>query len=466
MILRFLWAIAALTLATSAVGQEPIRTLIVTGANNHDWEFTSAHYESFLEATGSFVVDITREPAATLANAEKLSSYDVLLLDYNGPRWGEPAEQNFVAAIRAGKGLVVTHASNNAFDGWQQYEEMVGLCWRDGAGHGAVHEFDVEVVDYNHPICAGLPPRIRHRDELYHGLRRTPAARLRVLLRAHSSQASGGSGKDEPMALILEYGQGRIFHTTLGHVWPGQADTRSSVTNAAFQDLVARGATWAAHRPLPPARAAAAPEDPEADAVTASQTPQRPRQPWVFRCVLDERPRVVVCALATQLWVAYDMADCSIYRVWGGDVKLDGAVYTGAHGPQPTSRGLPYFVADTSVAWQWTRDELAQGDAPLRYRGYRLQDGKVRFQYLGHSALSNVVVFETPEYSGQSGLTLTRTFDVTGLPAGVNLHLPAVSSPLLARCTVNGNFHKGGPIALSKGRTIIEQHYLRAGGVK
>src|SRR5688500_9687578 len=139
---------AAAVLALSAAvapAQDPLRVLLVTGANNHDWEWTSGEIAAALAETGRFAVTVTSEPGKDLA-APTLREHRAIVLDYNGPRWGEAAEQNFLAAVEAGAGVVVIHAANNAFDGWTEYEKLVGLLWRRGegraAGHGAYHPFD------------------------------------------------------------------------------------------------------------------------------------------------------------------------------------------------------------------------------------------------------------------------------------------------------------------------------------
>ena len=265
----------------------PIQVLLLTGTNDHDWQFTSENYKTFLEQTLRFQVTVTTTPAEVLADPAEIAKYQAFFLDYNGPRWGEAAEANFVKAIRdEGKGLVVTHASSSAFKGWQEYEQMLGYVARDGAGQGKVHDFDVQVVDHNHPVSAQLLPLSGHQDELYHGMTRVPDARLRVLLGAHSSKESGGTGKREPLVLIGQYGKGRVFHSMLGHVWPGRPETRSSVETPAFKFLISRGTEWAAgERVLIPARAFGV--------KARFSMQQRPRDPWVFRCVLDGRPRVV-----------------------------------------------------------------------------------------------------------------------------------------------------------------------------
>lgn len=71
--------------------------------------------------------------------------------------------------------------------------------------------------------------------------------------------------------------------------------------------------------------------------------PERPRDPWVFRSVLDGEPRMVVLALHEDLWVAYDAGNGELARAWTGDVVFRGAVHDAVHGPQPESRGTPHL---------------------------------------------------------------------------------------------------------------------------
>lgn len=249
---------SVLALTPIAAAQAKIPVLIVSGANNHDWEWTSPSLERMLEKTGRFEAAITYEPAKTLADAKVLASYRALVLDYNGPRWGEPAETNFLAAVKDGVGVAVIHAANNAFPGWSEYETLVGDCWREGTGHGAFHPFDLKFVDPSHPITRGLGEFRAHPDELYHKLVRTPGAQHRALATAFSTQESGGTGRDEPMVLVANYGAGRVFHTPLGHVWPGSPTQRASHDDPQFQRLVARGVEWAATGAVAEERAAVA----------------------------------------------------------------------------------------------------------------------------------------------------------------------------------------------------------------
>ncbi|HMQ01322.1 MAG TPA: cytochrome C, partial [Cyclobacteriaceae bacterium] len=70
---------------------------------------------------------------------------------------------------------------------------------------------------------------------------------------------------------------------------------------------------------------------------------KRPRDPWVFRSVLDGQPRMVTVALHDDLYLAFDARHAGLYKAWKGGVILDGAVYTTKHGPQPTTKGYAYY---------------------------------------------------------------------------------------------------------------------------
>ncbi len=242
----FLSAATALALSAAAFAQGPIKTLLVTGQNNHNWWYTSRLHEETFEATGRFDVTITDNPAKDFAQSGFLNGYQLIVLDYNGnDRWPGPAETAFTDAVKNGAGVVVIHAANNAFPGWTDYEKMVGLLWREGTGHGKVHEFTVEFIDKNHPVTKGLAD-FKTPDELYHKLVNSQKAEFGLLAQAMSSTESGGTGKAEPMAVTLAFGKGRIFHTPLGHVWKDQEATKSSVINPGFKSLVTRGGEWAA----------------------------------------------------------------------------------------------------------------------------------------------------------------------------------------------------------------------------
>jgi type 1 glutamine amidotransferase len=247
----------SLLLATSDGATPPtpradkVPVLIVTGANNHDWQYTTPRIREALERSGRFTVDVTDKAAQTLGDKNAIAKYACLVLNYNGPRWGEPAETNFLDAVRNGTGVTVIHAANNAFTDWPEYMKLVGDMWiLNVTGHGAYHTFDVKMTDHEHPITRGMPDLVGHPDELYHNLVRTEGVAVKVLATAFDDPDPKihGTGKDELMVTVHEYGKGRVFHTPLGHVWPGKESegTRATWDDSMLGVLVARGTEWAA----------------------------------------------------------------------------------------------------------------------------------------------------------------------------------------------------------------------------
>lgn len=151
-------------------------------------------------------------------------------------------------------------------------------------------------------------------------------------------------------------------------------------------------------------------------------------QPWVFRTVLDARPRVLVAALDDGLWAAWDTQRCRLFQVWkpGAEgVKLQGAAFDGAHGPQPVSDGSRLHQEPAEAAWFLP----GQGEpkvAEVRYRSHRTgKPGELTLTYavqLGEGS-GMAVIEETPSVVVGDGAVLTRKFSVSGLPAGKQLAL-------------------------------------------
>jgi uncharacterized protein len=247
----------------------PIKAVIVDGQNNHKWKATSPILEKHLLETGLFSVDVATSPPGGESQADfnpAFKDYDVVVLNYNGDLWNKNTQQAFLDYVRNGGGVVVVHAANNAFGQWKEYNEIIGIggwgdrnkasgpyCYlvdgklvhdHESDGPGGGHEGYAEIVIDNHaidhPILKGMPAKWYQQDELYNFLR-GPGQNMKVLATAYSARPKdkGGSGRHEPMLMTLTYGEGQVFHTTLGH------DVRS-VKGKGFALTYTRGAEWVA----------------------------------------------------------------------------------------------------------------------------------------------------------------------------------------------------------------------------
>ncbi|MCZ6834307.1 MAG: hypothetical protein O7G85_00900 [Planctomycetota bacterium] len=156
---------------------------------------------------------------------------------------------------------------------------------------------------------------------------------------------------------------------------------------------------------------------------------ERPRDPWVFRCVLDKQPRMVVVALHEHLWVAYDATTCTLYKAWDGDVKFQGAVYDDIHGPQPESRGTTLLQSNDDKGWGLEDESGNFVPVTPVWRGYRFQGDQVHLQFdLPFPDGSIARIREYPEVNQDEDgvIRLTRRFECSGSTDGrsIMLNLP------------------------------------------
>lgn len=224
---------------------------------------------------GGEETSMVEEPKADPDFAPEFSDYDVVIsnLGWKASDWPEATQAAFDSYVAEGGGLVIVHAANNSFGDWDAYNEMIGLGGWGGRGqhtgpyvfikddnelvsdigegecgsHGHQHEYGIKIRDKDHPITQGLPTDWLHtKDELYDRLR-GPAKNMHILATAYSDVEKNasffsplkGTGRHEPMLMTIDYGEGRVFHTVMGH-------TDYSFECVGFITTFQRGAEWAA----------------------------------------------------------------------------------------------------------------------------------------------------------------------------------------------------------------------------
>jgi len=231
--------ILLISLPTSSLAasleSKPIRVLIVTGADHpaHRWHENSLAIRDALAASKRFEARVSEDPEILATRiAER---YDVVVLNYCNWQKPSPSKQaleGLADFVKSGKGLVAIHFSSGAFPDWPEYEKLIGRVWDKVRTHDPYRTFRVNVVKREHPITRKLAD-FDISDELYFCLTGDPD--IEILLTARSQVTK----KEEPMGFVLKYGEGRVFHTPLGH------DVKS-LTASGLVQLLRRACEWAA----------------------------------------------------------------------------------------------------------------------------------------------------------------------------------------------------------------------------
>ncbi len=161
---------------------------------------------------------------------------------------------------------------------------------------------------------------------------------------------------------------------------------------------------------------------------------RRPLDVWAIRSVLDKKPRMLTVALDKDMYVAYDMARGTLYKVWKGGISMDGAAYTSKKEIQPTSWGADYLTDSTQhFTWTVQRDGKTQ-EVQMQSKGYLFRKNQIYLNYdLIVSGRDTISIEERPEYvrntEGKPGLE--RIFVTKNVPPNVKLTLKATLGNLI-----------------------------------
>ncbi|MEM6689009.1 MAG: ThuA domain-containing protein [Planctomycetota bacterium] len=262
---------AALCIPNSLFAEEKIKVLIADGPQKaHKYLDTTPALKQLFEKFPQFEVDHSRSSVETCKDGSyqpEFKKYDVIVMNegFGAADWPKATQKAFEEYMANGGGMVSIHAANNCWPSWVEYNKMTGLGgWggrnensgpylyfnsdgelvRDtskgrGGAHGPQHEFEMVVRDNEHPIMKGLPSTFKHGpDELYDKLR-GPAENVTILATAFSSEKYKGTGRHEPALMVVSYGEGRVFHSILGH-------HVQQIKEGSFVTTFIRGTEWAA----------------------------------------------------------------------------------------------------------------------------------------------------------------------------------------------------------------------------
>jgi type 1 glutamine amidotransferase len=256
--------VLAMTMITANSMAEQIKVLIVDGFSNHDWKHSTQLLQQILEGSGDFAVEVSTFDGDGWK--PEFQRYDVVIQNCNdikgGEQWSRAAQDALEYYVQNGGGLYVFHSANNAFLNWPDYNRMIGLGWRDkdfgwaitlkdggtvvkipaGEGEDTGHGDRVNALITRigeHPIHTGLPKTWMAADIEVYRYGRGPAENLTVLSFAHDEKTT----LDFPVEWTVDYGKGRVYTSTFGHVWHDQK-TPEGMLCAGHQTLIPRIVQW------------------------------------------------------------------------------------------------------------------------------------------------------------------------------------------------------------------------------
>jgi type 1 glutamine amidotransferase len=171
--------------------------------------------------TGAFTTVVSNDPA--MFDGTNLQQFDaVCLVSTTGNIFDtDERRKNIIDFVQGGKGVVGIHAATDSNYDWPQYVEMIG-GWFDGHPWNAGDTVSMRVEDTKSPLTAAFTEsRFDIKDEIYQ-FREYSRSKQRVLLGLDMSKTPHRNGmkradNDYPVSWAKNYGQGRVFYSSLGH---------------------------------------------------------------------------------------------------------------------------------------------------------------------------------------------------------------------------------------------------------
>lgn len=209
--------------------------LIVWGGwNGHDPEECAAIYRRWLHEDG-FSVRVETDTA--VFGDSSIHDLSLIIPIYTMSKIEREHAQNLAKAVENGVGMAGHHGGmSDAFRDSVDYQFIVGGQWV--AHPGNIIDYTVDVVKPDDPIMQGIPRSFPYTSEQYY-MHMDPSVEVLATTTFSGEHAYWTKGVVMPVVWKRMYGQGRVFHSTLGH-----RVTEFEVPEMAT--ILRRGVNWAA----------------------------------------------------------------------------------------------------------------------------------------------------------------------------------------------------------------------------
>ena len=203
------------------------------GWEGHEPEQTTKIFAPLLEDAG-FQVDIVHD-LDRYCDVDYMQSLDLVVSTWTMSELSKDQEQGLLQAIRGGVNCAGWHGGMcDAFRLNTEYQWMTGGQWV--AHPGNIIDYRVHISNPLDPITAGISDFDMHSEQYY--LHVDPGNRVLATTMFDTEVAPWVNGTVMPVVWKRQYGTGRVFFCSLGHV-------AKDFEVPEAKELVRRGLLWA-----------------------------------------------------------------------------------------------------------------------------------------------------------------------------------------------------------------------------
>ena len=203
------------------------------GWEGHEPEKCARIFAPFLKDKG-YEVEISKTLDSYL-DQEKMRSLDLIVPIWTMGSITEEQEKGLIGAVEGGVGLAGWHGGMaDSFRESINYQFMVGGQWV--AHPGNIIDYTVNITNHEDPITAGLRDFKMHSEQYY--MHVDPANEVLATTTFSGEHTPWIEGNVIPVVWKRQWGQGRVFYSSLGHV-------AKDFDVPEAKELVQRGMLWA-----------------------------------------------------------------------------------------------------------------------------------------------------------------------------------------------------------------------------
>ena len=187
--------------------------LVWGGWEGHEPKQCADIFAPWLEEQG-FEVEVSHTLDAYL-DRDKMLSLSLVVPIWTMGTLTPDQERGLLEAIRSGVGIAGWHGGmGDSFRNNVEYQFMVGGQWV--AHPGGVIDYEVNIIDHEDPITAGIPDFKMHSEQYY--MHVDPSNKVLATTTFGGEHAYWIEGTVMPVVWKRRYGEGRVFYSSLGHV--------------------------------------------------------------------------------------------------------------------------------------------------------------------------------------------------------------------------------------------------------